>query len=66
MKAKQMNAGSDWLTVITQITLDYRKTKSPRDVADYPIGKNDQVDHLTVLPGGSLDKDSVNNHVSIF
>lgn len=65
MKAKKMNAGSDWLTVITQITLDYRRSKSPRGVADYPISTDDQVERLTVLSGGNLDKDSVNNHVSI-
>lgn len=66
MKAKQMNAGSDWLTVITQITLDYRRSKSPRDVADNPINTDDQVERLAVLSEGNLDKDSVNNHVSIF
>lgn len=66
MKAKQMNAGSDWLTVITQITLDYRRSKSPREVADNPINTDDQVERLAVLSGGNLDKDSVNNHVSIF
>lgn len=66
MKAKQMNAGSDWLTVITQITLDYRRSKSPRDVAEYPISTEDQVERLTVVSGGNLDKGSVNNHVGIF